>query len=221
MNTLVLKQNKLLMAGILAFAVLMLTQISVQAWDYGGGWSSIQNVGTVGINSWQIVGNALVDSDLNAGQMPSVITGAATGIGTPGGISTATLHGSVPVFGVDLADATFAGFRYWTDPATILTAPETAVTGAGTYSATITNYDRTQIVNYQSYTRTNGLYVYGAIQTFAEASQSGFSLLHALLTLIIAAGVLVWVVRNGVTVSSLLAILIGIIAIFIVNGIIG
>ena len=87
---------------------------------------------------------------------------------------------------------------------------------------TATGYDHTKVVSYQSYVRIGTVYVLGVVQTFTDTgAQSSFSLLRALLTLILAAGIVMWCVRNGVTVASLGGIIIGLIAIVIVNLIIG
>lgn len=160
MKTLIIQKNRnLVLAGILAFVFLLFAQITALAYDYGGSWSSIQLVGEAGINSWQLVGDSLVDSDINVGEMPTVVTGtSAVSSG-----SQITFNGNVSNSGV--ATSYYRFIEYWGQDGVHYTTPETTGTTTGTFSASVEGVSTIGWVNYRAGVRVGTVYSYGATLT--------------------------------------------------------
>ncbi len=189
MAALILQKNKLLLAGVLAFLFLLGSQISVQAYDFLGGWSPVRTVGD-GVGYWLTVGQTGVDSDVNIGEMPSVTTGVATQFGTQ-----ATLNGNISNMGV--ASSVYRYFEWGYD----LTYPNSTAQGTsiatGAFSDAIT-FDTLKVVHYRAVTQVGAVKVYGADATVeaGDVAQGG-NLLNQILPVIVAAAIIISIVVVG------------------------
>lgn len=182
-SILTFKKNRLLLAGLLAFAILIFTQITVLAYDYGGGWSVVKNVGGAGVQ-WLNVGNPLIEADVNAGQTPAVTTNAVTDTGTLGGITQATLNANITDMGA-VAD-TFTSFQYSTDLSFNQSTPEVVQSSTGTFSSIVLGVMRNVSYNVRSVTRNDNVIIYGNTQTFVVGGSAPFNLIDVTIIAIIA-----------------------------------
>lgn len=183
MKTLTLQKNKLILAGLLACVVLFFTQITVLAYDYGGGWGAVRTVGGAGVQ-WLNIGSSLVDADINVGEMPSVSTGTPTNVGMNGG-THATLNAEITSMGV--ATDTYTSFQYSTDLSFSQSTPEVVQAVVGTYSATITGFLPNQLYNVRAVNRVGAVSTYGATQTFYTSATATFNLLDSTIILVVVA----------------------------------
>lgn len=220
MKVLTLRTNpnrQLMLSGILAFVILALTQISVMAYDFGGGWSSIQLVGQAGVNSWQIVGNSLVDSDLNAGQMPSVSTGAVTASG-----SNILVNGSITNMGV--ASSAYVRFNYsYNDLSYGSSTAWQTISGLGSFTDSIPNQSG-KTTNVRTEVMVGTVSAYGSNQQLVGIS-AGVGRVAWVTSVLLGAIVIVLVVAciayGGIygTVMALLVAVIGIVGLGLLVGI--
>ena len=176
-------------------------------------------LGRDGVGDSSLLLSSATNTELSIlGFAPIVSTQTATNKGVGGGITTATLQGTVTNMN-GMPSAT--GYFEWGYAAGALTNTTTtfAVTGIGDYSLAITGFIESSKVYYRFVTDTDGT-AYGDVSEFALASGAGTSILLTLLRIIVAAGILVTIImlgRNGGTVAMLLAAVIGLVGFAVID----
>lgn len=199
MNTLTLQKNRLLLAGIVAFAFLILTQISVMAYHDNGVFSTARSIG--GYDRLTI-GNQNVDSSLNIGTTPMVSTGTPTHSG-----ATATLNGGTTSMGV--ATSTYRYFEWYQDSDPVQSTPQSSTLVIGTYSDTVT-FDTLKPLNVRAVTQVGTVKSYGAWETLTPSNAVGGNFLWQILPFIIAAAIVISmliVFRNGIDPATWITVL--------------
>jgi hypothetical protein len=188
-----------------------------------GGYISEKMLGN-GTSSSLYLGNS-ANGPIVLGTGPTISTqGVTNSVYTSGG-STATLHGNLASLnGMPLANV---WFRWGYTPATLTqTSTVSVVTTTGDKAITITGYDAGLTVYYQFRATTDSATpTIGATRSFVIDGGWGLSywLLRNILSLVIAAGILILVLRVGSTgnwVAALTLTIIGLIAIVMVQNMI-
>lgn len=138
MRTLALQNNKkLILAGLIALVFLLLTQLSVQAYNYNGGWARVKTVGSSG-NAWLTIGQSTSDSDLNVGmielsEMPTVVTGLVVSSG-----QQLIVNGSIS--NMRVASSAYVRFNYsYNDLSYSNVTPWQTISSIGSFNDSIPN----------------------------------------------------------------------------------
>lgn len=154
------------------------------------------------------------------GTAPTVTTLSATGVSDTGGL--ATLNGNLSSLnGMPNANVWFE-WGYSAGTMTNVT-PTVNVGVAGVQSANLVGIDSSQAVYYRMVSSTDST-VYGNIVDFTTNRGLAFWLLLNLITLVMAAGILIVAMKVGMTgnwVSALILIIVGLIGIVLVRGLLG
>ncbi len=210
MNILILKRNNLLLSGLLALLFLIATQMSVYAWDFGGGWTPVKTVGD--IQSWFTVGDSTVDADVNVGEMSTVVTGTAIPTST-----LVTLNGNLTSMGV--ASGAYVRFEYGTTPSMGSFTTQQTQAGIGAFTDTVPTPGSDVRLYYRSVTTVGAVSAYGATKQTNIPSGTGGLILKLLLRVALAMVILVGVIRFGGwnPYALLLAVTIGLITFVIID----
>ena len=192
--------------GIAVVAVVLLTILSVSSEVGLGGMVSEKMLGRDGVtNSSLLLGRTGTNTELSVmGFAPIVSTQVQTALSSAGATTSATLQGRVTNMN-GMPSAT--GYFLWGYSATLLpnTTSTVPVTGTGDYGVTITGFSPTNYVYYQFVTSADGT-SYGAVSRFLIPSGTGGYLLKNILRTILAAIILIGVVRFGKSPMTMLVL---------------
>jgi len=209
MNTLILSQNKrLVIAGLLAFLFLLASQISVQAYEFVGGFN--RSVPTIGGNEILVIGRTgAQDTSLNIGRMPTVVTGAASN--TP---SVLTLNGEATNMGV--ASSAYVRFNWgYVSGAYDHNTDLQTINGIGTFLANINTF-LPQTIYYRTEVIVGAVSSYSAEQSYtptgSQANGFGLATTIPILALFI---ILMFIV--GLTISEDLSIPIMVVMVIVIS----
>jgi hypothetical protein len=187
-------------------AVILLTIISVSSEVGLGTMVSEKMLGRDGVtNSSLLLGRTGTNTELSVmGFAPVVSTQVQTALSSAGATTSATLQGRVTNMN-GMPSAT--GYFLWGYSATLLpnTTSTVPVTGTGDYDVTITGFSPTNYVYYQFVTSADGT-SYGAVSRFLIPSGTGGYLLKNILRTILAAIILIGVIRFGKSPMTMLVL---------------
>lgn len=224
LRTYLLKAKWLLPVLLLALlAWSLLSPVLVSAYAGLGGYISEKMLGGATIDSLYLGNTAAGPTVVASG--PDISTTPATAVAWPdGGVTTATLHGTISSLN-GLPQTTYY-FQWGYDPGALVNTTASVTTAVlGGVTATITGYDPGSIVYYRFVAGTDGT-SYGTVISFSVAATgghaTGYFLLWNILTLIVVAGMIIstlMLVHNPI--ASLVLIIMGMITIVIIRLILG
>ena len=149
--------------------------------------------------------------------MPDITTIEFTG---QLGDVTTDLQGNTTAMGV--ATGAYVGIQYGLNTGYGTLSATTTIAGTGITTTTIGGYDSSRDLYYRSFARVGGVYSYGTGYIVGGGRADAFALLRNVLSVGIAAVMLVFVIRTfGDPVAMLTSVVIGIMAIAVVQGLIG
>lgn len=213
-----LTRRMLYVLAITGLIFLMLSPVAVSAFAGLGGYVSEKLLGNaITTDSVKSLGDSLTGETV-LGAAPVITTQPATNAQLIGGVSSATLNGNLSSLnGFPSAQVWFAwGYTAGTMSNTTVA---TTVLAIGDVAHDITGYDPGARVYFQMLSGTDGTAV-GAVRSFVVgASGIGYYLLWNLLTVIIALGMFIIVLKasDGNWVAALISVIIGIIAIYFIR----
>ncbi len=206
----------LILLAIIAY--MTLTSSSVFGYVGLGGYLSEKLMGTAGNASSLYLGSGAA-GPVVLGSGPRLSTSPV--ILSEHGATSTTLHGSlITLNGMPSADIWFA----WGYSAAIMSnaTPVVTVTTTGDVAVVLTGYNTGPTVYYEFRATTDSsTYTGGGILSFSGGRGAPFWLLSNLLTLVIAAGILIVAFKVGISgnwTAALILVIVGILAIALVRG---
>lgn len=213
---------RILTGALLAVLVTVICSLTIISTVSLGGMVSEKMLGSNGVAGSSLLLGSAANATLSVlGFAPVVVTQTVTDTNMSGGVTTATLHGTVTGMN-GLPTAT--GYFQWGYAAGALTNTTStfAVNAAGNYSLAITGFNANNKVYYRFVTDADGT-AYGTVVGFVAAPGTGGflikTLLRVLLALSICAGVFLAGMK-GTGKAFLIYALIGVIAFIVIDGMI-